>query len=83
MPSTAGANLHPSLHATSVAFYDQLAKVKPSADPYPPSGSSKDKLRVSEALGLVMIDYGNDAGGAYGKARRNSFGARRRGHSYD
>jgi hypothetical protein len=56
-----------SLHATSQAFYDHFSKLKPSADPHPPAGSGKDKMRVSEALGLVMIDYGNDAGGAYGE----------------
>ncbi|BEI83042.1 hypothetical protein CcaverHIS002_0309100 [Cutaneotrichosporon cavernicola] len=56
------------LHATSQAFYDHLSKLKPSADPHPPAGSGKDKMRVSEALGLVMIDYGNDAGGAFGDA---------------
>lgn len=56
-----------SLHATSQAFYDNLSKLKPSADPHPPAGGGKDKMRVSEALGLVMIDYGNDAGGAFGE----------------
>lgn len=55
-----------SLHATSVAFHDHLSKLKPSADPYPPSGSGKDKIRVSEALGIVMLDYGNAVGGSYG-----------------
>ncbi|GMK53954.1 hypothetical protein CspeluHIS016_0105400 [Cutaneotrichosporon spelunceum] len=56
------------LHATSQAFYDHLSKLKPSPDPYPPAGSGKEKMRVSEALGLVMIDYGNDAGGSFGDA---------------
>lgn len=49
-------------------FYEQVSKVKPTADPYPPSGTgAKDKINVGEALGLVMIDYGNDAGGNYGE----------------
>jgi len=47
-------------------FYQQLTKVKPTADPFPPSGSGKDKILLTEALGLVMIDYGGDVGGVYG-----------------
>ncbi|WOO77424.1 Meiotically up-regulated protein [Vanrija pseudolonga] len=54
------------LHATSTPFHDQLTKLTASADPHPPSGSSKDKMLVGEALGTVMIDYGNDVGGAFG-----------------
>jgi hypothetical protein len=57
------------LHATSVPFFEQLTKLKPSADPYRPTGSKdKDKMLATEALGLVMIDYGNDAGGDYGES---------------
>ncbi|WWC88701.1 uncharacterized protein L201_003614 [Kwoniella dendrophila CBS 6074] len=54
------------LHATSLPFFDQLTKVKPTADPYPPPGSGKDKITYTEALGLVMIDYGDEIGEEYG-----------------
>ncbi|WWC96074.1 hypothetical protein V866_002941 [Kwoniella sp. B9012] len=54
------------LHATSQPFYNQLTKVKPTADPYPPPGSGKDKITYTEALGLVMIDYGDEIGEEYG-----------------
>ncbi|WVW84639.1 hypothetical protein I302_106673 [Kwoniella bestiolae CBS 10118] len=54
------------LHATSQPFYDQLTKVKPTADPYPPPGSGKDKITYTEALGLVMIDFGDEIGEEYG-----------------
>lgn len=54
------------LHATSLPFYEQLAKVKSTADPYPPPGSGKDKISYTEALGLVMIDYGDEIGDDYG-----------------
>ncbi|KAL7423092.1 hypothetical protein Q5752_002391 [Cryptotrichosporon argae] len=53
------------LHATSEPFFDQLTKIKPTADPYAPGGG-KDKILATEALGLVMIDYGSEVGGAYG-----------------
>ncbi|WRT67809.1 uncharacterized protein IL334_004783 [Kwoniella shivajii] len=54
------------LHATSLPFYGQLTKVKPTSDPYPPPGSGKDKITYTEALGLVMIDYGDEIGEEYG-----------------
>jgi len=54
------------LHGTSLPFFQQLTKVKPTGDPYPPSGSGKEKILHTEALGLVMIDYGGDVGGVYG-----------------
>ena len=47
-------------------FYQQITKVKPTGDPYPPSGSGKEKILHTEALGLVMIDFGGDVGGVYG-----------------
>ncbi|OXG42331.1 hypothetical protein C359_02348 [Cryptococcus neoformans Bt120] len=56
------------LHATSLPFYEQLTKVKSTADPYPPPGSGKDKISYTEALGLVMIDYGDEIGDDYGDA---------------
>ncbi|KAL1412851.1 hypothetical protein Q8F55_000600 [Vanrija albida] len=55
------------LHATSTPFYDQLTKVALSADPHPPGQLSKEKMLAGEALGTVMIDYGNDVGGAFGE----------------
>ncbi len=48
-----------SLHATSVPFHSNLAKRKPSADPYPVS-TNKDKISPGEAMGLVMISHGED-----------------------
>nr|XP_018262413.1 uncharacterized protein I303_05430 [Kwoniella dejecticola CBS 10117]OBR84571.1 hypothetical protein I303_05430 [Kwoniella dejecticola CBS 10117] len=54
------------LHATSLPFFNQLTKVKPTADPFPPPGSGKDKITYTEALGLVMIDYGDEIGEEYG-----------------
>jgi len=54
------------LHATSLPFFRQITKVKPSEDPYPPAGSGKDKILHTEALGLVMIDHGGDIGEIYG-----------------
>ncbi|WWC70729.1 uncharacterized protein I206_104680 [Kwoniella pini CBS 10737] len=54
------------LHATSLPFYNQLIKVKPTTDPFPPPGSGKDKITYTEALGLVMIDYGDEIGEEYG-----------------
>lgn len=40
--------------------------MKPTGDPFPPSGSAKDKVLHTEALGLVMIDYGSEVKGTYG-----------------
>nr|XP_031864224.1 uncharacterized protein CI109_000136 [Kwoniella shandongensis]KAA5531296.1 hypothetical protein CI109_000136 [Kwoniella shandongensis] len=54
------------LHATSLPFHQQITKVKPTADPFPPPGSGKDKISYTEALGLVMIDYGDELGDSYG-----------------
>lgn len=54
------------LHATSFPFFQQVTKVKQTADPFPPAGSKKDKILLTEALGLVMIDYGGDVGDTYG-----------------
>jgi len=54
------------LHGTSIPFFQQITKLKATGDPYPPSGSGKDKVLHTEALGLVMIDYGGDVGGVYG-----------------
>ncbi|KAK8858604.1 hypothetical protein IAR55_002833 [Kwoniella newhampshirensis] len=56
------------LHATSIPFYHQLTKAKPTNDPFPPPGSGKDKISYTEALGLVMIDYGDELGDSYGNA---------------
>ncbi|WVO12590.1 hypothetical protein L204_100195 [Cryptococcus depauperatus] len=56
------------LHATSLPFFQQLIKAKASADPYPPAGAGKDKVTYTEALGLVMIDYGEEIGDDYGDA---------------
>lgn len=58
--------IHDRLHATSQPFFQQLTKLKATADPYPPPGSGKDKILHTEALGLVMIDYGGDLKNAYG-----------------
>jgi hypothetical protein len=33
----------------------------------PPSGSGKDKILYTEAVGLVMIDYGDAVVGGFGK----------------
>lgn len=55
------------LHATSIPFFQQITKVKQTADPFPPAGSGKDKILYTEALGLVMIDYGGDIGDTYGR----------------
>ncbi|WVR06357.1 hypothetical protein IAU60_003388 [Kwoniella sp. DSM 27419] len=54
------------LHATSLPFFGQLTKAKTTNDPYPPPGSGKDKISYTEALGLVMIDHGDELGGDYG-----------------
>jgi hypothetical protein len=56
------------LHATSQPFFGQLTKAKQTADPYPPPGAGKDKISYTEALGLVMIDYGGDLRDAYGES---------------
>lgn len=55
------------LNATTFAFHEHLSKVKPSTDPYPPPGTGKDKMRVQEALGVVMQDVGEGVGGPYGE----------------
>jgi hypothetical protein len=66
-PTAPGPGSHTiSLHATSEPFFSQLTKAKPTADPYPPPGSGKDKISYTEALGLVMIDYGGELRDAYG-----------------
>ncbi|KAK4684883.1 hypothetical protein P7C73_g5282, partial [Tremellales sp. Uapishka_1] len=54
------------LHATSMPYFSALTKAKPTPDPYPPAGSGKEKILVTEALGLVMISYGEEVGGSYG-----------------
>lgn len=61
---------HNRLHATSLPYFHQITKVKPTADPLPPSGSGKEKILHTEALGLVMIDYGNTLGGGYGELQK-------------
>lgn len=47
-------------------FFENITKVKQTNDPHPPQGSGKDKILYTEALGLVMIDYGGDLRDAYG-----------------
>jgi len=42
----------------------------------PPSGSGKDKILYTEAVGLVMIDYGDAVVGGFGKWGRSEFGQR-------
>jgi len=39
----------------------------------PPSGSGKDKILYTEAVGLVMIDYGDAVVGGFGKSDRASY----------
>lgn len=64
----AADDTHSRLHAVSEPFFNSVAKRKPTADPLPPSGSSaKDKIMYTEALGLVMIDYGDAVVGGFGK----------------
>lgn len=55
------------LHAVSEPFFNQISKRKTTADPLPPSGSGKDKILYTEALGLVMIDYGDAVVGGFGE----------------
>lgn len=55
------------LHAVSEPFFETVTKRKVTADPLPPGGSSKDKISYTEALGLVMIDYGDAVIGGFGK----------------
>lgn len=55
-----------SLHATSEPFFHQITKRKPTTDPLPPPGTGKDKILCTEALGLVMIDYGDAVIGGLG-----------------
>jgi endophilin-A len=45
-------------------FFENITKVKPSADP---QSSGKEKVLLTEALGLVMIDYGGDVKDAFGE----------------
>ena len=54
------------LHAVSEPFFQQVTKRKTTSDPLPPGGSSKDKILHTEALGLVMIDYGDAVVGGFG-----------------
>lgn len=55
------------LHAVSEPFFGQITRRKPTADPLPPSGSGKDKILYTEAVGLVMIDYGDAMVGGFGE----------------
>ena len=56
-----------SLFAVSEPFAGQIIRRKPTSDPMPPSGSGKDKILYTEAVGLVMIDYGDAVVGGFGK----------------
>ena len=63
-----------SLQATAQAFYRQVTKVKPTEDPHPPSGTTKEKILHTEALARVMndVDLGGSLGdglGKYGQTR--------------
>ena len=60
-----------SLHATSLPLFHQITKIKQTADPHPPAGSGKEKILLTEALGLVMIDYGEEVGDTYGEGGRS------------
>lgn len=55
------------LFAVSEPFFGQITRRKPTSDPLPPSGSGKDKILYTEAVGLVMIDYGDAVVGGLGK----------------
>lgn len=44
-------------------FFENITKLKPSPDP---QASGKEKILITEALGLVMIDYGGDLKGPFG-----------------
>jgi len=57
-----------SLFAVSEPFAGQIIRRKPTSDPMPPSGSGKDKILYTEAVGLVMIDYGDAVVGGFGKS---------------
>jgi hypothetical protein len=47
----------------------------------PPSGSGKDKILYTEAVGLVMIDYGDAVVGGFGKSTSGaSFSLIEHGH---
>lgn len=59
------------LHATSEPFFNQIVKRKPTSDPHPPPGTGKDKILITEALGLVMIDYGDAVVGGFGEWSSN------------
>lgn len=50
-------------------FFENITKLKASADP---QASGKDKILLTEALGLVMIDYGGDLKDAFGKSLANA-----------
>lgn len=53
-----------SLHATSMPYFEEITRVKQSADP---QASSKDKILLTEALGLVMVDHGGYLKGTFGE----------------
>lgn len=55
------------LFAVSEPFFGQITRRKPTSDPLPPSGSGKDKILYTEAVGLVMIDYGDAVVGGLGE----------------
>jgi hypothetical protein len=54
------------LFAVSEPFAGQITRRKPTCDPLPPAGSGKDKILYTEAVGLVMIDYGDAVVGGFG-----------------
>jgi hypothetical protein len=56
------------LFAVSEPFAGQITRRKPTSDPLPPAGSGKDKILYTEAVGLVMIDYGDAVVGGFGKS---------------
>lgn len=60
------------LHAVSEPFYNSISKRKTTSDPLPPNGSGKDKILYTEALGLVMIDYGDAMMGGFGECSRGA-----------
>jgi hypothetical protein len=62
-----GSITNDSLFAVSEPFAGQITRRKPTSDPMPPSGSGKDKILYTEAVGLVMIDYGDAVVGGFGK----------------
>lgn len=54
-------------------FFENITKLKTSADP----NAGKDKVLLTEALGLVMIDYGGDLKDAFGMSFSRFSAARR------